>query len=46
MKRDTFLQKRTIGCLVSDVASGSEKETTVSISGMHLGKVRQIDCFL
>ncbi len=36
MKRDTVLLKRSIGCLVSDVASGSEEKTTASVFGMYI----------
>ncbi len=46
MKRNTVLRKRSIGCLVSDVASGSEEKTTASVFGMYMGEVRQVDCFL
>ena len=46
MKRDTVLLKRIIGCLVSDVSSGSEEKTMASVLGMHMGKVQKVDCFL
>ena len=46
MKRDTVLRKRSIGCLVSDVSSGSEEKTMASVLGMYMGKVQQVDCFL